>query len=155
MPAGLLDSAAAVPAAGGDAATEHEDSSTAEVVEQQQQQPVLRIAPKLVAPAELAWLASAPLRLLAGHSPSAQLQQLLGWSFQQVLRRSVVVAQLMELGKMYPAGQVRCRACYCTVIDCTACCSCAALVGSGKCRRCSSAGQVRRRAFIAQVGLHC
>jgi hypothetical protein len=75
--------------------------------QQQQQQPVLRIAPKLVAPAELAWLTSAPLRLLAGHTPSEQLQQLLGWSVRQVLRPPVAIAQLMELGKMYPAGQVR------------------------------------------------
>jgi hypothetical protein len=69
---------------------------------------VLRIAPKLVAPAELAWLTSAPLRLLSGHTPSRQLQQLMGWSLRQVLRPSVAIAQLMELGRMYPAGQVRC-----------------------------------------------
>jgi hypothetical protein len=75
--------------------------------QQQQQQPVLRIAPKLVAPAELAWLTSAPLRLLAAHLPSQQLQQLMGWSVRQVLRSSVAIAQLMELGKMYSAGQVR------------------------------------------------
>jgi hypothetical protein len=68
---------------------------------------VLRIAPKLVAPAEFAWLASAPLRLLAGHVPSAALQGLLGWGQAQLLRPSVAIAQLMELGKMYPAGKVR------------------------------------------------
>lgn len=76
---------------------------------EQARQPVLRIAPKLVAPAHLAWLASAPLRLLAwDRKPSLQLQRWMGWTLQQVLRPSVAIAQLMELGKMYSAGQVRC-----------------------------------------------
>jgi len=75
--------------------------------------PVLRVAPKLAAPQDLAWLASAPLRMVAAGPASgsgkigAELVQLLGWSQQQVLRPSVAVAQLMELGKMYPAGKVR------------------------------------------------
>lgn len=78
-----------------------------------QPHPVLRVAPKLAAPQDLAWLASAPLRLVAagtagrdGGKMGPELAQLLGWSTQQAIRPSVAVAQLMELGKMYPAGKV-------------------------------------------------
>jgi hypothetical protein len=105
----VADSVSEETQAADDATADADDSTVAAPAPSagQQQQPVLRIAPKLVAPAELAWLTSAPLRLLAGHTPSQQLQQLMGWSLRQVLRPSVVIAQLMELGKMYPAGQVR------------------------------------------------
>jgi hypothetical protein len=66
-----------------------------------------RAAPKTVAPAEMAWLVSAPLRLLAAPVPSRQLRQLLGWSQQQVLRPFTASMQLAQLGDKYPAGKVR------------------------------------------------
>lgn len=48
---------------------------------------VMRVAPKLVAPAEMCWFASAPLRLLEAEvAPSLSLQQLMGWTQQQVSR---------------------------------------------------------------------
>eukprot|EP00879_Flechtneria_rotunda_P005855 GHRR01006161.1.p1 GENE.GHRR01006161.1~~GHRR01006161.1.p1 ORF type:complete len:2934 (+),score=1214.27 GHRR01006161.1:179-8980(+) len=84
---------------------------------------VLRMAPKMCATMRLAWLTSAPLRLVDASKGSAAdalgpaadaatgfspvLEELLGWSQQQALRASVVVAQLMELGRKYPAGQVQ------------------------------------------------
>lgn len=69
-------------------------------------QQVWRAAPKMVAPAELAWLVSGPLRLLALSSPSRQLQELLGWTQEQVLRPFTASMQLVQLGDKYPAGTV-------------------------------------------------
>jgi sacsin len=74
--------------------------------QEQQEQQVLRMPPKMVAPADMAWLASAPLRLLAAPCPSSALCQLLGWTHSQVLRPAVAVAQLVQMGVLYPAGQV-------------------------------------------------
>lgn len=91
----------AVEAAGG--ATEQQQQHPA------QHQRVLRMPPKMVAPAEMAWLVSGPLRLLAAPGPGKELAALLGWQPQQVLRPAVAMAQLMALGEMYPAGQVRPR----------------------------------------------
>jgi hypothetical protein len=74
----------------------------------EQPQEMSRAAPKIVAPAEMAWLVSGPLRLLAAPSPSKQLQELLGWTQQQVLRPFTASMQLAQLGEQYPAGTVRC-----------------------------------------------
>lgn len=73
-----------------------------------QQQQVSRAAPKMVAPADMAWLVSGPLRLLALPSPSRQLQELLGWTQEQVLRPFTASMQLVQLGDKYPAGMVSC-----------------------------------------------
>jgi hypothetical protein len=75
--------------------------------QQQQQQQVWRAAPKMVAPTEMAWLVSGPLRLLAAPRPSRECQELLGWTQQQVLRPFTACVQLAQLGEMYPAGTVR------------------------------------------------
>jgi sacsin len=91
---------AADAAAGGQ---ESVAESSAAAVQQQVQ--VLRMPPKMVAPADMAWLVSAPLRLLAAPAPpSTELAQLLGWQRQQVLRPPVVIAQLVALGEAYPAA---------------------------------------------------
>lgn len=71
-----------------------------------QQQRVWRAAPKMTAPAEMAWLVSGPLRLLAAPCPSKQLLQRLGWMQQQVLRPFTASMQLVQLGDAYPAGTV-------------------------------------------------
>lgn len=85
------------------------EANTAADVGEQQDQPQRswRAAPKTVAPAEMAWLVSAPLRLLAAPIPSRQLRELLGWSQQQVLRPFTASMQLAQLGDKYPAGTVR------------------------------------------------
>lgn len=71
------------------------------------QLPVLRAPPNLVAPVELAWLASAQLRLLdSPRAPSDALAALLGWQHEQVLRPQVCTSQLMQLGQRHPAGSV-------------------------------------------------
>jgi len=83
--------------------------------QQQQQQSVWRTAPKMVAPVEMAWLVSGPLRLLAAPSPSKQLQVLLGWSQQQVLRPFTASMQLAQLGDKNPAGTVSDEPCTTTL----------------------------------------
>ena len=82
------------------------DTTGAGPQEQQLQQQQQRAAPKMVAPVEMAWLVSGPLRLLAAASPSRQLQELLGWTPEQVLRPFTASMQLAQLGEMYPAGTV-------------------------------------------------
>lgn len=85
-----------------------EADTAADAGEQQDQsQRAWRAAPKTVAPAEMAWLVSAPLRLLAAPIPSRQLRELLGWSQPQVLRPFTVSMQLAQLADKYPAGTVR------------------------------------------------
>lgn len=57
----------------------------------------------MVRPRADAWMVSAPLRLLDG-AAGRELMGRLGWDV--VPRASVLLAQLLELGRKYPAGQV-------------------------------------------------
>lgn len=98
-----ITSAGSAAAGSGDQALQQQELQYQQELQQQQ---VWRAAPKMVAPADMAWLVSGPLRLLAAPRPSRQCQELLGWTQQEVLRPFTACVQLAQLGEMYPADTV-------------------------------------------------